>query len=46
MTEPLPESAARVQEYLKAMGWGIDVIQTNHPLRVLRAVELFKQQNP
>jgi glycerophosphoryl diester phosphodiesterase len=29
-----------VEEYRKAMGWGIDVIQTDHPLRVLRAIEL------
>jgi glycerophosphoryl diester phosphodiesterase len=30
----------RIEDYLKAMDWGIDVIQTDHPLRVLRAVEL------
>jgi glycerophosphoryl diester phosphodiesterase len=35
---PLHEN---VEEYLKAMNWGIDVIQTNYPLRVLRAIELF-----
>jgi glycerophosphoryl diester phosphodiesterase len=29
-----------VGQYRQAMGWGIDVIQTDHPLRVLRAVEL------
>ncbi|MFO0841886.1 MAG: glycerophosphodiester phosphodiesterase family protein [Gemmataceae bacterium] len=29
-----------VGQYRKAMGWGIDVIQTDHPMRVLRAVEL------
>jgi glycerophosphoryl diester phosphodiesterase len=29
-----------VEQYLKAIGWGIDTIQTDHPLRVLRAVEL------
>ncbi|MDY3552274.1 glycerophosphodiester phosphodiesterase family protein [Gemmata sp. JC717] len=29
-----------VEQYRRAMGWGIDVIQTDHPLRVLRAVEL------
>jgi glycerophosphoryl diester phosphodiesterase len=29
-----------VPEYRKAIRWGIDVIQTDHPLRVLRAVEL------
>jgi len=36
----------KVEQYLKAMGWGIDVIQTNHPLRVLRAVELFSTKRP
>jgi glycerophosphoryl diester phosphodiesterase len=36
----------KVDEYLKAMGWGIDVIQTNHPLRVLRAIELYKPKKP
>src|SRR5262249_40987676 len=29
-----------VGQYRQGMGWGIDVIQTDHPLRVLRAVEL------
>jgi glycerophosphoryl diester phosphodiesterase len=29
-----------VEQYRKAIGWGIDVIQTDHPLRVLRAIEL------
>lgn len=29
-----------VDEYRKAIGWGIDVIQTDYPLRVLRAIEL------
>lgn len=29
-----------VEEYLRAIGWGIDCIQTDHPLRVLRAIEL------
>jgi glycerophosphoryl diester phosphodiesterase len=29
-----------VEEYRKAIGWGIDVIQTDHPLRVMRAVEM------
>lgn len=29
-----------VPEYRKAIIWGIDVIQTDHPLRVLRAIEL------
>jgi glycerophosphoryl diester phosphodiesterase len=36
----------KVERYQQAMGWGIDVIQTDHPLRVLRAIELFKQGNP
>lgn len=30
----------RIEDYRKAMDWGIDVIQTDHPLRVMRAVEL------
>ena len=30
----------RIEDYLQAMTWGIDVIQTDHPLRVMRAVEL------
>jgi len=29
-----------VKDYREAIGWGIDVIQTDHPLRVLRAIEL------
>ena len=29
-----------VEQYRAAMGWGIDLIQTDHPLRILRAVEL------
>ena len=29
-----------VADYRQAMSWGIDVIQTDHPLRVLRAIEL------
>jgi glycerophosphoryl diester phosphodiesterase len=28
-----------VDQYRKAIGWGIDCIQTDHPLRVLRAIE-------
>ena len=36
----------RIEQYQKAIGWGIDVIQTDHPLRVLRAIELFQQQKP
>ena len=30
-----------VADYQKAMEWGIDLIQTDHPLRVLRAIELW-----
>ncbi|HEY2786678.1 MAG TPA: glycerophosphodiester phosphodiesterase family protein [Fimbriiglobus sp.] len=33
-----------VEQYRKAMGWGIDVIQTDHPLRVLRAIELVSAE--
>ncbi|MBL8848718.1 MAG: glycerophosphodiester phosphodiesterase, partial [Planctomycetaceae bacterium] len=29
-----------IDDYRRAIGWGIDVIQTDFPLRVLRAVEL------
>jgi len=31
----------RIEDYLQAMRWGIDLIQTDHPLRVMRAIELF-----
>jgi glycerophosphoryl diester phosphodiesterase len=31
-----------IEEYLKAIGWGIDLIQTDHPLRVMRAIELWE----
>jgi glycerophosphoryl diester phosphodiesterase len=30
----------RIQDYLQAMDWGIDLIQTDHPLRLMRAIEL------
>ena len=30
----------RVEDYLEAISWGIDLIQTDHPLRVMRAIEL------
>lgn len=33
-------SHERVEDYLRAIEWGIDVIQTDHPMRVLRAMEL------
>ncbi len=29
-----------VEQYRRAIEWGLDVIQTDHPLRVLRAIEL------
>lgn len=34
-----------VEQYTKAIGWGIDCIQTDHPLRVLRAIELIGNKN-
>jgi glycerophosphoryl diester phosphodiesterase len=30
----------KTEDFEKAIGWGIDVIQTDHPLRVLRAIEV------
>ena len=35
----------RVEEYLRAIEWGIDVIQTDCPLRVIRAVEIRSRKN-
>jgi glycerophosphoryl diester phosphodiesterase len=35
-----------VEEYQKAIAWGIDLIQTDHPLRVLRAIELLSAPEP
>ncbi len=32
-----------VRDYLQAIDWGIDVIQTDHPARVWRAIELREQ---
>ena len=29
-----------IVDYQKAMDWGIDLIQTDHPMRVMRAIEL------
>jgi len=34
-----------IEDYLKAMDWGIDLIQTDHPLRVMRAIELRAGSN-
>jgi glycerophosphoryl diester phosphodiesterase len=31
----------RIADYLQAMDWGIDVIQTDHPLHVMRTIELW-----
>jgi glycerophosphoryl diester phosphodiesterase len=33
-----------IERYTEAIDWGIDVIQTDHPLRVLRAIELRSVQ--
>lgn len=30
-----------IEQYHKVIGWGIDLIQTDYPLRVMRAVELL-----
>ena len=35
-----------VEDYRRAIGWGVDVIQTDHPARVLRAVELHFAGGP
>jgi glycerophosphoryl diester phosphodiesterase len=35
----------KIEEYLKAMEWGIDVIQTDHPLRVFRAIEMWRARS-
>jgi glycerophosphoryl diester phosphodiesterase len=35
----------RVEDYLQAMAWGIDLIQTDHPLRVMRAIELVSARH-
>lgn len=32
----------KIEDFQKAIQWGIDVIQTDHPLRVLRALETQK----
>ena len=36
-------SNERIERYQEAIGWGIDLIQTDHPLRVYRAMELFSK---
>jgi glycerophosphoryl diester phosphodiesterase len=30
----------RLDDYRQAIRWGIDLIQTDHPLRLMRAIEL------
>ena len=35
----------RIEDYLQAMEWGIDLIQTDHPLRVMRAIELWENRS-
>jgi glycerophosphoryl diester phosphodiesterase len=35
-----------IEQYQKVIGWKIDCIQTDHPLRVLRAIELLADQTP
>jgi len=36
----------RIEDYMQAMDWGIDVIQTDYPLRVMRAVEIREAGRP
>jgi glycerophosphoryl diester phosphodiesterase len=36
----------RIEDYLQAMDWGIDVIQTDYPMRVMRAIELWSIRHP
>ncbi len=36
----------RIQDYQKAMDWGIDLIQTDYPLRLMRAIELRMNGKP
>ena len=36
----------KIEGYSKAMDWGIDLIQTDHPLRVMRAIELRFPEKP
>jgi glycerophosphoryl diester phosphodiesterase len=35
----------KVEDYRQAIDWGIDVIQTDYPLRVLRAIELVVEES-
>lgn len=36
----------RIEDYLQAIEWGIDVISTDHPLRLFRAIELWSNRPP
>jgi glycerophosphoryl diester phosphodiesterase len=36
----------RVEDYLQAIAWGIDLIQTDHPLRLMRAIEIASANHP
>jgi glycerophosphoryl diester phosphodiesterase len=36
----------RIEDYQQAIDWGIDLIQTDHPLRLLRAIELHAAKLP
>ncbi|MGH9676361.1 MAG: glycerophosphodiester phosphodiesterase, partial [Candidatus Acidiferrum sp.] len=38
-------SHEKAAEYTKAMDWGIDVIQTDHPIRLMRAMELRQSRS-
>jgi|GEM_PF-131754 len=40
-----PDQAV-VQEYVRAIGWGVDAIQTDCPLRLIRAAELVATTRP
>lgn len=33
-----------IENYQKAMDWGIDLIQTDHPVRLMRAIELWENK--
>ncbi len=35
-----------VDQYRQAIQWGIDCIQTDHPLKVLRAIEVLRESAP
>jgi glycerophosphoryl diester phosphodiesterase len=35
----------RIEDYQQAMDWGIDLIQTDHPLRLMRAIELRRTED-